>query len=156
MTTTQMSPRAGPALVTGAATALYYATPDFIASRTARGWAKAGLMAINLAAALPDLRAARAAVREQLAQAAEAGSGQWWQSIGPRQKVAASGSVAAVVVGAVGLGLVAERWVFSRGQARAATGVRLPHTRAALGYGLLAAGFKLLPTPPEPRLPIGP
>ncbi|WP_347056922.1 hypothetical protein ABC795_09435 [Blastococcus sp. HT6-30] len=64
MTTRPTSSRGVEAAVTGAVTGLYYATPDFIPSRRARGWAKAGLVAASVAAAIPGARAARATARE--------------------------------------------------------------------------------------------
>jgi hypothetical protein len=45
---------------------MHYAMPDLIASRTARGWGKAGLTAVAVAASVPELRAAWATAREGL------------------------------------------------------------------------------------------
>ncbi|WNB84432.1 hypothetical protein [Cellulomonas sp. ATA003] len=47
--------------------------------------------------------------------------------------------------------MAAERWVFRRGEARAAAGVRLPHTRTGLLLGVLAAGLALVPSPDDAR-----
>ena len=52
---------------------------------------------------------------------------------------------------AAGIGglLTAERWIFRRGQARAASGKRLPHTGPAVAYGALSSALWLLPPPPD-------
>ncbi|MFS0704698.1 hypothetical protein AB6N23_09275 [Cellulomonas sp. 179-A 9B4 NHS] len=55
------------ALVTGAATTAYYASPDLIRSRTARGWVKGALAAAGVAAGIPDMRAMIAAQQEKRA-----------------------------------------------------------------------------------------
>ncbi len=141
--------RAVAALVTGAATALYYATPDLISSRTARGWAKAGLTAVSVAASVPDLRAAWASARERQALDGEVLPSGAFSALPAGSKAVVLGSVAAAVACSVGGVLTAERWVFRRGQARAASGKRLPHTGPALLYGALASGLWLVPTPSD-------
>jgi hypothetical protein len=52
-------------VVTGAGTAVYYATPDVTSARTARGWTKAGLTVRSVAATVPELRATWATARER-------------------------------------------------------------------------------------------
>ncbi len=135
------------ALVTGAATALYYATPDLISSRTVRGWVKAGLTAVSVAASVPDLRAAWATARERQELDGGVDPSKTFSSLPAGSKAVVVGSVAAVLTCSVGGVLAAERWIFRRGQARAASGKRLPHTGPALLYGALASGLWLLPTP---------
>ena len=146
--------RAVAALVSAAATTAYYATPDVIASRTARGWAKAGLAALSSAVAVPEVRAAWAMSREQQDVDGVAHA----PTLGPlpvRSKVVVLGSVGVVLAGSLGFVRIAERWVFRHGEARAAAGRRLPHTGPALVYGALAGGLWLLPTP-SPSSPATP
>ncbi|SNR50336.1 hypothetical protein [Blastococcus mobilis] len=128
---------------------MYYATPDFISSRTARGWAKAGLTAVTVAASVPDLRAAWATARERQEVDGEALPSKTFSSLPAGSKAVALGSVAAVLACSVGGVLTAERWAFRYGQARAASGKGLPHTGPALLYGALAGGLWLLPTPAD-------
>ncbi|SFK47771.1 hypothetical protein SAMN05216467_3513 [Cellulomonas sp. KH9] len=67
------------------------------------------------------------------------------------QRAAALG-VVAVLVAAGTVGPVAfERWVYRRGEARAAAGVRFPHTRTGVVMGVLAAAGAFIPEPSERR-----
>ncbi|WP_159793062.1 hypothetical protein [Puerhibacterium puerhi] len=181
-------PRALAAAVAGVATTAYYATPDFIAGRTARGWAKAGLSVAILAASVPDFVAARAATRaEAQARVAAWGAGpaqdaeveasegslvdldadpaddlpdntlaptaddalarmaEQADELPGRAKAVIAGLGAGALLGSVALTVAAERWVFRRGEARAAAGKRWPHTAPAVLYGALAAAVALLP-----------
>ncbi len=142
---TPLSSRVLPALVSGTATAAYYAAPDVIDSRAARGWAKAGLLAVVAAASLPEYLAAVEDMRRARHDVAEATADS--KPMPVRAKVVA-GAVAAVAVvgGAAGM-VAAERWIFRRGQARAAAGARWPHTRTGLVMGAVAAGLALVPLP---------
>jgi hypothetical protein len=149
MITEPTSSRAVAAVVTGVATAVYYATPDLISSRTARGWAKAGLTALTVATTVPELRAAWATARERQELDGEPLPWEALRSLPARSKAVVFGSVAAVLAGSIGLVLVAERRAFRHGQARAASGQRLPHTGPALLYGALASGLWLLPSPSD-------
>ncbi|MFP3713525.1 hypothetical protein [Puerhibacterium sp. TATVAM-FAB25] len=189
--------RALSATVAGVATTAYYATPDFIASRTARGWTKAGLSAVILASSVPDFLAARAAARAE----AEARAAAWAtedaledgledgtdevtdgagaadaadradagledvpdNTLAPtaedvlermaeqadelpgRAKAALAGLGAGVVLGSAALTVALERWVYRKGEARAAAGKRWPHSGPAVLYGALAAAVALLP-----------
>ncbi|QCB92210.1 hypothetical protein [Cellulomonas shaoxiangyii] len=169
-------PRVLAALVTGAATTAYYATPDLIRSRTARGWAKTGLAAVVVAASIPDLRAAIAAQRERAADAqalsADAdGSAAPTEpgGTGPDERAADENlttdeataplrdvplavrvGVGAVVLAGSTVGTVAaERWIFRRGEALAAAGRPLAHTRAAVVLGLAMTALALIPDPPD-------
>ena len=147
MTTRPTPSRTVPALVAGVATTLYYATPDVISSRRARGWVKAGLTAVSLAAAVPDLQAAWATGPGQQATDGEALVAPAFGSLPAARKALPLAPVAAVsACSAAGL-LAAERWVFRHGRTRAAAGKRLPHTGPALLYGTLASALWLLPTP---------
>jgi hypothetical protein len=139
--------RAVAAVVTGVATAVYYATPDLISSRTARGWAKAGLTALSVAASVPELRATWVTARERQELDGEPLPSDVFRSLPALSKAVVFGSVAAVLAGSIGLVVIAERRAFRLGQTRAASGKRLPHTGPALLYGALASGLWLLPTP---------
>ncbi|MPQ99572.1 hypothetical protein GB931_16940 [Modestobacter sp. I12A-02628] len=139
------------AVVTGVGTAAYYATPDVISSRAVRGWAKAGLTALAVAASVPELRATWAIAREQQQFASQATPREVLRSLPTSSRAAGFGFVAVVLAGSVGCVLSAERWAFRHGQARAASGKRLPHTGPALLYGALAGGLWLLPTPSAPQ-----
>ncbi len=143
--------RAVAALVTGAGTAIYYATPDFISSRTARGWAKAGLTAVSVAASVPELREAWAAARDQHEVDGEGHPSSTLSTLPAGSKAVVLGSLGAVLAASVGWVIVAERWAFRHGQARAASGKRLPHTGPALLYGALASGLWFLSAPPDPQ-----
>jgi hypothetical protein len=128
---------------------VYNATPDFISSRTARGWAKAGLTAVAVAASVPELRATWATARERQGLDGEAPPSEVFRSLPARSKAVVFGSGAAVLAGSIGGVLVAERWGFRHGQAGSASGKRLPHTGPALLYGALASGLWLLPAPSD-------
>ena len=151
MVTEWTSSRAVAAVVTGVGTAVYYATPDFISSRTARGWTKAGLTALAVAASVPELRATWDTARERQQLDGEAPLSEVFRSLPARSRAVVLGSVAAVLAGSIGMVIVAERWAFRHGQARAASGRRLPHTAPALLYGALSGGLWLLPDPPRMR-----
>lgn len=158
------------AVVAGATATAYYAVPDFVPSRTARGWIKAGLLAAGAATTLPDreeraqLRAswrdamaARAARRTADGTADSTDDG---TSADGTTTDDSPSSVPVPVVVAAGVGLLAattvasvaaERWLFRRGEARAAAGVRYPHTRTALVLGGLSLLLGLVPDPDDPR-----
>ncbi|MGY2065993.1 hypothetical protein [Blastococcus sp. SYSU DS0619] len=137
------------ALITGVATAVHYALPDLISSRTARGWTKAGISAVALAAAVPELRATWATTREELQAAGEPPLSTAFGALPAGKRAVVIGVGAAVVAGSIAGVVGAERKAFRRGQARAAAGKRLPHTGPALLYGALAGAVWLLPTPAE-------
>lgn len=181
--------RALSATVAGVATTAYYATPDLIGSRTARGWAKAGLSVVIVASSVPDFLAARAAARAEAearaaAWAAEDAAGEAFadalgdealagtdgdgddlpdntlattvedalermaeqaDELPGRAKAALAGLGAGVVLGSAALTVVLEKWVYRKGEARAAAGKRWPHAGPAVLYGALAAAVALLP-----------
>ncbi|MCF6746670.1 hypothetical protein E9529_20825 [Blastococcus sp. KM273128] len=147
MSTPPTRSRAFAALVGGASTALWDATPDVITSRTARGWAKAAIMAVSLAASTPDLRAARESLREVREEVHPAEA---WRALPTRNRTALAGiAVAALAASTAGV-VAGERWAFRRGQARAAAGKRWPHAGPALLYGALASTVWLAPPPEVP------
>ena len=141
--------RALAAVTSGLATAGYYAVPDLVRSRTARGWAKTALLAVSTAALVPDFREIRAARHADRAASDGAAERETvdLSSVPASRRVALVGAGVAVL-GGTAAGIVAvERWIFRRGEARAAAGVRLPHTRTALVLGALSAALAFLPPP---------
>ncbi|WP_250445663.1 hypothetical protein [Actinotalea sp. C106] len=175
MTTTPQPARILTAVTAGVATTAFYATPDVFASRAARVWAKAGIGAVLLASSAPDLQTARETWREERARAAEAAEEQdgpvgelgdlpdnhledpvvpvnpteVWEGMNTRGKAVVAGITVGAVASSVALMVLGERWVFRRGEARAAAGKALPHTGPAIAYGVLAAGVALLPYPSD-------
>lgn len=149
MPSTPPATRVLAAAVTGAATAAYYASPDVVRSRAARGWLKTGLSLVAAAGSFPESRRAGAAAEAArvergdppLREAFEATPAQGRAAVVAAGAVAVAGSVAGVVA--------LERWLFRRGEARAAAGVRYAHTRTAVVLGVLAAAITLLPDPDE-------
>ena len=100
---------------------------------------------------MPELRATEATERERQELDGEAPPSGALRSLPAGSKAAVVGFVAAVLVGSIGSILIGERWAFRHGQARAASGRRLPHTGPALLYGALADGLWLVPTPSDPQ-----
>ncbi len=166
------------ALVTGAATTAYYASPDLIRSRTARGWVKVALSAANVAASVPDLRAALADRKQKHAATATGSLRLGGTDVPDGTGLDATGVVhravdenrtsddapgaprdvrPALVAGVVVAGLAAstvgtvafERWIFRRGEALAAAGRPLPHTRTAIVLGVLMTALTLIPDPTD-------
>lgn len=157
MTTTPTSRRVLSAVAAGVAGAAYYATPDFIAARSARAWTKTGIGTLLLAASVPDflelrdeLRATKALEQATVQQEAaddDTPAQDEPSTISTRGKVAVGGAVVAVLaVSAVPLVLL-EKWIYRRGEARAAAGRSYAHTRPALVYGALTAAAALLTSP---------
>ncbi|MCZ2824249.1 MULTISPECIES: hypothetical protein [unclassified Modestobacter] len=147
MTTTAAPPRAGAVLASGAATVLWYAMPDVISSRTARGWAKVGLFAGSLALSAPELRAASATTRARPGPGGDDDPPLTFRSLPVGTQAVTLGSAAAALALAARGVVAGERWAFRQGQARAAAGKRLPHTGPALAYGALTIGLWLVPAP---------
>ena len=157
--------RARAAVVSGLATTVYYALPDLLHSRRARGWAKAACLVPVVAVSLPtsreewdELRTSARDARAALAQAQEEGTEapaqdgaavQAGSSV--RSKVVVGAAATVALVGSTAATVALERWVFRRGEARAAAGVRYPHTRTALVMGVLSAAVGLIPEPSESR-----
>ena len=149
MTTTgPLGSRAATALVTATATTVHYALPDVVRSPTARGWTKAGLTAVALAAAAPELRAAWTGARQELGLGGEVPPEGGFAALPARRRAVVLAPPAAVLACAVAGLVAAERRAFRHGEARAAAGKRLPHTGPALLYGALAGVLWLLPPPP--------
>ncbi len=162
MTTT--SARLVAAVVAGAGTAAYYATPDLVRSRTARGWAKAGCLAVVTAAGVPDLvrgwretqETARdaAQVRDAAAEPeadAPATLSDAMRALSPGWRVALSAGAVAVLAASTAASVGFERAVFRRGETRRAAGVPLAHTRSGLVLGALATVLALYPDPSDER-----
>ncbi|WP_454050281.1 hypothetical protein [Cellulomonas sp. Marseille-Q8402] len=150
--TPPVATRLAAAAATGVATAAYYATPDLIRSRTARGWAKVALSAVLVAVSVPDAVRTRDQARAHRASLPEE------ERVDLREAVGTMSTRGKVVGSVVGLGLVGgsiasvvvvERWIFRRGEARAAAGRSYPHTRGALVLGALMAALTLIPDPPQ-------
>jgi hypothetical protein len=152
MPTTPPASQVLAAAATAVATAAYYATPDVIRSRAARGWAKAGLGAVLTALYLPDLRRMQVearARREALPEEERVDVRQALADMQPRGKVALAGVAAGLTAGSVASVVVAERWIFRRGEARRAAGTPYAHTRAAIVLGLIGGAMTLIPDPSE-------
>ncbi|MFC8190860.1 hypothetical protein ACFUMH_04250 [Cellulomonas sp. NPDC057328] len=173
--TTNLPPRSRvlAALVTGAATTAYYASPDVIRSRTARGWVKGALAAASVAASIPDMRAMIAARKQK--DAAPTGAlrldgtdlpdatgldatdvvyravdeNRTADDGAPAPRDLRPALVGGLVVGSLALSTVGtvafERWVFRRGERLLAEGRPLAHTRAALVLGALMTALTLIP-----------
>jgi hypothetical protein len=141
------------AALTGAATTAYYATPDVLRTRQARAVAKVALLAVSTTAlAVPEVRLARAAAEERAATGEAAPTPDWRAALGalpPARRAALAAVPAVLLAGSVAATVAAERWIFRKGEARAAAGRRLPHTGPALLHGALAAALALIP--PQPR-----
>lgn len=151
MPTTPPATRVLNAAVGGLATTAYYATPDLIRSRAARGWVKTALLAVVLATSAPELRRAREESLERRRAAAEDPDREqvdWrevWGATEPRSRAALVAGGAAALAVSVGSVVAVERGVFRRGERRRAAGVRFAHTRPALVWGALTTALALLP-----------
>jgi len=158
-TPSPLAARVRPALMVGAMTIAYYASPDVVDSRPLRGVVKTALMGGITAVSMDDWRKDRAAARAaasstddalepdvvgeedelptaELVRRMPAGKGAALSAV-------AGGAMAASVLVTIG----AERWIFRRGQARAAAGSPLAHTLPALLWGGIAAAGMLIPGP---------
>lgn len=164
-TPSPLAARVRPALMVGAMTIAYYASPDVVDSRPLRGVVKTALMGGITAVSMDDWRKDRAAARAaasstddvnepddalepdvvgeedelptaELVRRMPAGKGAALAAV-------AGGAMAASVLVTIG----AERWIFRRGQARAAAGSPLAHTLPALLWGGIAAAGMLIPGP---------
>lgn len=165
------------ALLTGLTTAAYYAVPDVTSTRATRRWLKAACVAAGAAVAVPDARQAwtelQAARRrrtagevtnfdgtaldgipvatENLAQSVLGDTGDSSAPSAAARTVVRGAVVAAALAGSVAVTVAFERWVFRRGEAHAAAGVRLAHTRTGLMLGALTAAAALIPDSSEGR-----
>jgi hypothetical protein len=150
--TTPSVPQVVAAAATAVATTAYYATPDVIRSRAARGWVKTGLGVALTASSLPELRRVQEEARARREARPEEEQVDVRQALAgmPAGRKAALGAVAAgLVAGSVASVAVAERWIFRRGEAGLAAGKRYAHTRAAVVLGVLAGAMMLVPDPAE-------
>lgn len=152
MPTTPPASKVLAAAATAVATAAYYATPDVIRSRAARGWAKAGLGVALTALSLPDVRRIQEetrARREALPEEERVDVRQALADMEPKRQVVLAAVAAGLAAGSVASVVVAERWIFRRGEARRAAGKPYAHTRAAVVLGLLGGAMTLIPDPSE-------
>lgn len=178
MTTTPGS-RALTALMTGAATTAYYAVPDVARTRAARGWLKAACVAAAFAVPASLEREmwqdARATWQDRAVAPAPGSDvdtdtdatdadtdatdadgkpttvAEWWRAASPRGKSATVAIALGLTVASTALTVAGERWVFRRGETRAAAGVRFAHTRQGLVLGALSAALQLIPDSSERR-----
>lgn len=167
------------ALLTGLTTAAYYAVPDVARTRATRGWLKAACAAAAVAVAVPDARQAWTELREARALRASGGAFDSSRfdgtvlagvpvatenvalsipdhaeddpapSAGTHRTVVRGAVVTAAMVASTAGTIAFERWVFRRGEARAAAGARFAHTRTGLVLGALAAIGALFPDTDE-------
>lgn len=160
--TTSPGSRALTALVTGVTTAAYYAVPDVAHSRAARGWLKTACLVAGSFTMSPRLsgdtvRELRSSWHERTGldtadgTAEPTSAAERWSAASPRQKAVIAGTGAALVAASTALTVAGEKWLFRRGEARAAAGVRFPHTRTGLVLGALSAALALVPDPSERR-----
>jgi hypothetical protein len=143
-------------MATGVATTAYYATPDVIRSRAARGWVKAGLAVALTALSVPDFRRTleeTRARRESRPEEERVDVKQVLADLPPQRKAALAAVGAGLVAGSVASVVVTERWVFRRGEARLAAGKPYAHTRTAVVLGLLSGAMTLIPGSPETPAP---
>jgi hypothetical protein len=157
--TTPSVPQVVAAAATGVATTAYYATPDVIRSRAARGWVKTGLGVALTASSLPELRRVQEEARARREARPEEERVDVRQALAgmPAGRKAALGAVAAgLVAGSVASVVVAERWIFRRGEARLAAGKPYAHTRVAVVLGVLAGAMMLVPDVAEAEAPGAP
>ncbi|SFK47695.1 hypothetical protein [Cellulomonas sp. KH9] len=166
------SARIAAAVVAGVGTAGYYATPDLLRSRRARGWTKAACVLAVTAAGVPEAYRGWQATRagapgsEALGARPDAGPAaggagadgtdpargtpaEVWRSVPPGWRAALTGGALAGAAASVALTVGVERALFRRGEARRVSGVRLPHTRTGLVLGALAAALALYPDPAD-------
>lgn len=159
--------RARTAAAAGALTFAYYATPDVLPSRLGRGLVKGALVATIGAITVAQERADKAAAAESDDERASADDttegddeASWKDALTElpsSRRWAMGGAAAGVAVLAVGASIAAtvalEKWIFRRGEARAAAGAPLPHTAPAVLFGALAGVLSLVPPPRdgEPR-----
>ena len=141
------------ALITGAATTAYYATPDLIRSRTGRGWAKAALATGVLAVSAQRMHADFTEGRDSEQPGAGEEIARVWQHLSIPERVGITAVTAGLTAAQIGFIVVAERWVFRRGERRAAAGRRFAHSGPALLYGAAAAALEIaadvIPAPEE-------
>ena len=100
-----------------------------------------------VAGSVPELRASWPTAGDRRGEDGETSLAELFRSLPPGRKAVALAPLAGVVAATAGWLAVVERWIFRRGQARAAAGKRLPHTGPALLYGVLAGALWFLEPP---------
>ena len=157
--------------IAGVSTLAWYAVPDVVRPRWARGLAKATVGTACLALTLTstrdgqDAREGVRSVRDAVRAAAEGTAGD--EAAGDGVEAGSPGGVrednayapahgdeplpvppGVLVAGALGgtalavtLVVAGEKWLYRRGERLRARGVRLPHTRVGLAMGVVAAAL---------------
>ncbi|UJH69576.1 hypothetical protein [Ornithinimicrobium sp. INDO-MA30-4] len=133
------------AIVTGLATTIYYATPDFIDSAAIRTVVKSALAGGVLAVTGVDVRQSEEIQRGALEglQALR----DTFEQVPDKGKVGVIAAGAVAVVGLAATTVMVERWIYQHGKKRAEAGKSLPHTRFAVLVGAVSAVTCLLPMP---------
>lgn len=141
--------RLAQAAMTGLATALWYALPDHVASRSARVWVKTGLAAVLVAWSILSDQTSEAARGAPPDQAPAGGtppevpsppdSSERIRWVGIVGAVGFVGIVVSGLIGSVALTVKVERAVHRLGQRAARGGAPYPHTRNGLVLGVATA-----------------
>ncbi|WP_129336538.1 peptidase S9 [Cellulomonas endophytica] len=151
MTAAPTPARVASALVTAVTTTAWYASPDLVRSRRARAGVKAALCVVVMAAGVPEFRRSRVAAREAAEAQGLPTSREVLEGLSASRKAALAAAAVVLLGGSTALTVVGERWMFRRGERRAAAGVPWAHTRAAVPVGLVTAALALVPDPSDAR-----
>lgn len=168
---------AADAAISGATMAAWYALPDVVGSRRARGWVKAGLLLANVGVAVWSARSddddddsvssgrdttdaevdlsgiAQLAAVAPVIDADALGLNTAEPGRAARIRATGTALAAVTVLGALGVAgtVAAERAIHRWGERRAARGVRGAHTRIGVGAGIATgAAIWLLEREPRP------
>lgn len=161
--------RAAVAAGAGAVTAVWYALPDVVRSRAARGWIKtvltvgtaAWVLAFDALESDPATAPAKGAKRAKVATKAKGAKAKGAKAKCARKnaRAAAEEYPVALGVGAVAflgvttaLTVALERWLFARGERRRLGGVRWAHTRQGVALGVLGAVAALCDPPAKQKV----
>jgi hypothetical protein len=134
-------------LVVGAGVVAWYAMPDLVRNRTARGWLKAATVvaATALAVRLSDPAAATvgameprrcAAVAQETSDSDTGVRGRASQALATADPRLVGAGLVAIAAGSVAVTVVVERTIFRAGESMRGRGWRSPHT--AIGVTLAA------------------
>jgi len=83
------------------------------------------------------------------AQAVDGSGAVAQMDVSPSRKTALAVAGVVVLAASTALTIAGEKWLFRRGEARAAAGVRFAHTRTGLVLGALSAALSLVPDSSE-------
>ena len=130
------------------ATVAWYALPDYVRSRPLRGLVKAGLLGVlgwSMVAQLPE----GAELPPYDDEDADCSESSPVAGEDPLEGVTEADPAELAVLAGAALGSAmitvgVERWLFHRGEARRAQGVRFAHTRQGLALGGLEAALTVL------------